>query len=224
MFGSKFKPEARVFVKICGITNEPDALVAIEAGADALGFNLVRQSKRYIDIDAAEAWISNLPREICKVVVTANPIFEDALWLAKLPFVDALQLHGSESPEFCRDLAAAGLAFGKALPVVDANSLKDVPDFSTDTLILDTASGCEIGGTGKTFPWRLAREFAQKNPNFQVILAGGLNPENVAGAIEQSRPFGVDVTTGVEASPGRKDARLVKAFIKAVWEACGVAG
>src|SRR5947208_17004453 len=105
MFASKFRSDGNVLVKICGITNEPDALAAIDAGADALGFNLVRQSKRYIDIDAAAGWIGKLPKQICKVAVMADPNWEDACRISQLPLIDALQLHGNESPEFCRRLA-----------------------------------------------------------------------------------------------------------------------
>jgi len=221
MLGGKLRLGGGICVKICGITNEPDALAAIEAGADALGFNLVRQSKRYIDIESAAGWINKLPKQICKVAVMANPTLEEAFRISRLPFIDALQLHGNESPEFCRRLAEAGLRFSKALPVADSKSLVDVADFFTDTLILDTASGGEFGGTGKAFPWTFARPFVQKNPNLKVILAGGLNPENVAEAIREVRPCGVDVTTGVEASAGQKDDCLVKAF---VWAARGAHG
>src|SRR5437868_5372230 len=93
-----------IWVKICGITNEPDANAAVEAGADALGFILVRRSKRYIDIEAAAGWIGKLPKNICKVAVMADPNWEDACRIGQLPFLDALQLHGSESAEFCRRL------------------------------------------------------------------------------------------------------------------------
>ena len=106
MFGGKPRPSDRIWVKICGITNEPDAQLAIDAGADALGFNLVRKSKRYIDIEKAADWISKLPRDICKVAVMADPNWEDACRIGQLPFLDGLQLHGSESPEFCRRLTS----------------------------------------------------------------------------------------------------------------------
>src|SRR5205807_6133251 len=101
MFGDKFKPGGRVFVKICGITNEADARAAVDAGADALGFNLVSRSKRYIDIEKAAAWIGNLPKEICKVAVMANPNWEDACRVAQLNFIDRLHLNGNEPPHFC---------------------------------------------------------------------------------------------------------------------------
>lgn len=222
MFGNTLKPGGGgVFVKICGITNETDALGAIEAGANALGFNLVPTSKRYIDIDSAAAWIDTLPREICKLAIVANPSREEAERISRLSFIDALQFHGNESPKFCLELREAGICFAKAIPVADSMSLTDVPDFSTEIVVLDSASVGQFGGSGKAFPWECAGEFAQRNPNLKLILAGGLNPENVAEAIEQARPFGVDVTTGVEVSPGRKDTRLVKAFVKAVRQASG---
>jgi phosphoribosylanthranilate isomerase len=215
MFGVKSESSGRVRVKICGITNESDALAAIDAGVDALGFNLARQSKRYIDIDQGAAWINELPDEICKVAVMVNPSWADAVRISQLSFIDALQLHGNESPEFCGRLAEAGIRFAKAFPVADAKSLAAVPDFFTDTVILDSSSAGEFGGSGKSFPWKFARKFIQDHPNLNVILAGGLNPENVVEAIREACPQGVDVTTGVEASPGRKDHGLIRAFVRA---------
>jgi phosphoribosylanthranilate isomerase len=214
MFGNKFKTSGQVFVKICGITNKDDALAAIDAGADALGFNLIAKSKRYIDIEKAAAWIDNLPKEICKVAVVADPNWEDACRIGQLRFIDALQLHGSESPEFCRRLADAGIPFAKAVPVTASKSLASLPNYFTDTMILDSSVRGTFGGTGKPFPWKFAPEFVRHHPRITVILAGGLNPENVAEAVKVVRPRGVDVTTGVEASPGRKDPSLVQAFVQ----------
>jgi len=214
MFGNKFKTSGQVFVKICGITNKDDALAAIDAGADALGFNLIAKSKRYIDIEKAAAWIDNLPKEICKVAVVADPNWEDACRIGQLRFIDALQLHGSESPEFCRRLADAGIPFAKAVPVTASKSLASLPNYFTDTMILDSSARGTFGGTGKPFPWKFAPEFVRHHPRITVILAGGLNPENVAEAVKVVRPRGVDVTTGVEASPGRKDPSLVQAFVQ----------
>ena len=216
MFGTRLMPEGRVFVKICGLTNEADTLAAIDAGADGLGFNLVPQSKRYIDIRSAAKWIQSLPREIFKVAVIKDPLWEDAVRTSQLPFIDALQLHGSESPEFCRRLAEAGVRFAKALPVQDSESLANVSNFFTDTIVLDSASGADFGGSGKVFPWRFAKEFVRAQTNLRVILAGGLSAENVLEAIAAVRPHGVDVTTGVEISPGRKDHRQLKMFVEAV--------
>jgi len=221
MFREKIKSSGRIFVKICGITNEPDALAAIEAGADALGFNLVRRSKRYIDIDRAAGWIEDLPKQVCKVAVMADPNWEDACRITQLAFVDALQLHGNESPEFCRRLADAGIPFAKAVPVTASKSLAGLPSYFTDTMILDSSAGGIFGGTGKPFPWKFAPEFVRHHPRITVILAGGLNAENVSEAIAAVRPHGVDVTTGVEISPGQKDHRQLKIFVEAVRRAPG---
>jgi phosphoribosylanthranilate isomerase len=215
MFGCKPRSGDQIWVKICGITNDRDALAAIDAGADALGFNLVPQSKRYIDIEKAATWVDNLPTEICKVAVMADPNWEDACRISYLPFIDALQLHGNESPEFCRRLAEAGIPFAKAVPVTASKSLAGLPDYFTDTMILDSSTGGTFGGTGKPFPWKFAPEFVRHHPRITVILAGGLNPENVAAAVRVVRPRGVDVTTGVEDSPGKKNASLIRAFVEA---------
>src|SRR5437868_15035734 len=155
-----------------------------------------------------------MPAEIGTGAGMGNPNLEDALRIGRLPFIDALQLHGNESPEFCGRLAEAAIRFAKALPVSDSKSLTDVSAFFTDTVILDSASGDEFGGTGKSFPWKLAGEFVRAHRDLTVILAGGLSAENVADAINQVHPGGVDVTTGVEISPGRKDHRKLEAFIQ----------
>lgn len=219
MFGGKLKATGGIFVKICGITNEPDALAAIEAGADALGFNLVPQSKRRIDLDAAAGWIGKLPKNIWRTAIVADPNWEDACRIGQLPFIDALQLHGNESIEFCRRLRVARIPFAKALPVSHSKSLGAIPDFFTDTIILDSASPEGFGGSGKVFPWKFAWQFAQKHRGMNVILAGGLTAENVAEAVSVVRPRGVDVTSGVEKKAGQKDHRLVKEFIEAARKA-----
>ena len=206
-------------VKICGITCREDAQFALAAGADAIGINLYPGSKRYLDLPLAVAWLSELPRELKVVAVMVNPTREEALRIARLPFVEGLQLHGSETPEFCRALAEEGVRFAKALPVTDGKSLGSALRYATDTLVLDAQSGGEFGGTGKTFPWRFAGEFAAENPDARIVLAGGLSPDNVAEAVKAVRPFAVDVTTGVELSPGRKDHGKIRAFIVAALEA-----
>ena len=215
MFADTLKPGGGLFVKICGITTEADAIAAIEAGADALGFNIVPQSKRCIDLDSAAGWVAKLPKDTWKIAVTADPNWEDACRIGQLPFIDALQLHGSESLEFCRRLRDAGIPFAKAVPVTGSKSLADLPDYFTDTMILDSKTAEGFGGTGKTFPWKFAPEFVRHHPKINVILAGGLNPQNVTEAVRLVRPRGVDVTTGVEAAPGRKNPDLIRAFVDA---------
>jgi phosphoribosylanthranilate isomerase len=202
-----------VRVKICGLTTPQDAFAAIEAGADALGFNFFPGSKRFVG--SQTNWISALPATVEKIGVVVNPTLDQARAIAAVSGITALQLHGTETPEFCERLAQEGIRFEKAIPVLGFESLADVPDFFTDTVLLDSSAGGEFGGSGRTFPWEIARAFVQANPQVKVILAGGLSPLNIASAIATVRPFGVDVTTGVEAAPGRKDHGQLRAFIAA---------
>jgi phosphoribosylanthranilate isomerase len=197
------------------MTNAVDALDAIEAGADALGFNFYRGSPRYIDIESSRDWIARLPATIGKIAVLVNPTLAEAVAMAELPFIDALQLHGDESPEFCHQLAERGVVFAKAIGVRDETSLDQVPAFSTGTLLLDSRTR-GFGGSGQTFQWSLAARFSESHPELKLVLAGGLTADNVTEAIRLVRPFAVDVTSGVESSPGRKDALRLREFIGAV--------
>lgn len=217
MFGQiqPSKP-GRPLVKICGITSEADAWAAIEAGADAIGLNFVTRSRRYLDRARARPWLAALPAALPKIAIVVNPTALEAREIGRLPFITGLQLHGQETPEFCGALAAEAIAFGKALPVIDENSLANAGDFSTQTIVLDSQSAEGFGGTGKKFPWQIAARFVERNRDFRVVLAGGLTPENVADGVRAVRPFAVDVTSGVEARPGQKDHALVRAFIAAV--------
>jgi phosphoribosylanthranilate isomerase len=216
MFVESAEPGVGPKVKICGITNAEDAGAAIECGADALGFNFFPGSKRYIDIEFAASWLGKLPDTIEKIAILVDPDFEQALATAALPFITALQLHGGETPEFCGRLAERRIRFAKALPVTSEDSLRTVPSFATNTLVLDSSHAGEFGGSGRTFDWNISRRFTDTNPGLHIVLAGGLTPENVAVAVRSARPFGVDVTTGVESAPGRKDHGLMRAFIEAV--------
>lgn len=200
-------------VKICGLTTPQDASAAIEFGADALGFNFFRGSKRYVgdNID----WIGELPETVDKIAILVNPSWDEANRVAGIAGIDALQLHGTETPDFCRRLKEVGIRFEKAIPVTGPSSLLNVPDFSTGTVLLDSSAKGEFGGSGRSFPWQIGRRFVEDNPHLRVILAGGLTAENVGEAVATVGPFGVDVTTGVEASPGRKDHGLLRTFIRA---------
>ena len=201
-------------VKICGITRAADAGAAIELGADALGFNFFPRSRRYVPIGERD-WIAALPEDVAKVAVLVDPDWNEAMAAAALPAITALQLHGQETPEFCRRLAEEAIRFAKALPVSDEASVVEAPSFYTRTIMLDSARAGEFGGSGRAFRWELAREFIKANPKLRVILAGGLTPENVADAVALVRPFGVDVTSGVESSERVKDHGLLRAFIAA---------
>ena len=215
MFDDEEIPVVRTRVKICGLTTRQDAEAAIEFGADALGFNFFIGSRRYLPVHSGLDWIAALPAAIPKVAVLVNPGWDEAMNVARLPGITALQLHGAETPDFCRRLAEQGIQFVKALPVATLDSVRDLPSFFTRTVLLDSSSELEFGGSGKTFPWDFARAVVDDNPHLRVVLAGGLTPENVAEAVAAVRPFAVDVTTGVEASAGRKDYGRLRAFIAA---------
>jgi phosphoribosylanthranilate isomerase len=202
-----------VFVKICGISNQADAEGVIAAGADALGFNFWPGSERYLEPAEAAEWIRELPDTVIRVAVLVNPTPAYAKEIAAIDGIDCLQLHGAESPEFCQSLVEAQIPLWKAIPMTGRDLA--LPDFHTNRLLLDTVAGTKFGGTGTSFPWSSACDFIAANPAREFILAGGLNPENVAEAVNQARPFGVDVASGVEARPGTKDIYRVRDFITA---------
>jgi phosphoribosylanthranilate isomerase len=199
-------------VKICGITNREDADAAIAAGADALGFILYEKSPRFIPMEAALKIVEGLPPFVQAVAVTVNATreFSNLGWRKQLKHFGAAQLHGQETPVHCR-------AVGKYLPVIKAlgadRALAIPPEsYPVSAFLLDTPSK-DHGGTGRTFDWSLAAEFMKKTAK-PVILSGGLNPENVANAIETVHPYAVDVSSGVEASPGKKDHAKLRDFIR----------
>lgn len=214
MFGEEERSVVRPRVKICGITTPEDAAAAIEFGADALGFNFFAGSRRYLAAGSRQ-FISGLSAEIPKVAVLVNPSWEEAVAAANWPGITALQLHGAETPDFCRRLAEHGVRFAKAWPVTTSDSVTSLPTFFTRTVLLDSSHAGEFGGSGKTFPWQIAGDIVKGNPDLRVVLAGGLTPDNVAEAIAAVRPFAVDVTSGVESSAGRKDYGRLRAFIEA---------
>lgn len=210
---------ARIRIKICGLTTEEDARAAIEDGADALGFNLFQGSPRHVDIEHAAAWIVQLPPMVTRVAVLVNAPLAEAQCVARLPAIDLVQLHGDEDAAYCAALAASGLPFIKALRVRDAASIEGADRFSTPYLLLDAHSDSAYGGTGLRFDPTIAREAVRRYPQMQIILAGGLRPENVADAVRTAVPYAVDVASGVEQSPGKKDRAKVAAFVAAVTSA-----
>ncbi|HTQ51764.1 MAG TPA: phosphoribosylanthranilate isomerase [Candidatus Acidoferrales bacterium] len=197
-------------VKICGITNLPDALVAVEAGADALGFNFYEKSPRFVPTKTASEISRSLPPFTLRVGVFVNPPEELVRRAIGECGLNLLQFHGDEPPEFCTQF---GLMSMKAFRVRDAGSLKELLKYRTDAWLLDGYASDAFGGTGEKFNWTLAAEVPKLGK--PVFLAGGLTPENVGEAIRQVQPFGVDVSSGAESSPGRKDPAKVRAIIKA---------
>ena len=206
----------RVRIKICGITNPQCALDAIEAGADALGFNGFEGSKRFIDLDAASAWMAQLPPFITRVAVLVNPTPSQAQATLELPGIDLLQFHGDESLEFCAPFARHG--FIKALTARDRASLTLATQYGATGVLLDAFVPGSYGGTGHLIDLELAAEFVRQNPALRVILSGGLTPDNVAQAVHVVRPYGVDVASGVESHPCKKDPARMRDFIAAVRE------
>ena len=198
-------------VKICGITNLADALAAVEAGADALGFNFYEKSPRFISLKTAAEISRQLPTFVMRVGLFVNAPEDLVTRAIGECGLTMLQFHGDEPPEFCTQF---GLMSMKAFRIRDAESLVEIPNYQTDAYLLDAFSPEARGGTGETFNWDLAVE-AQKFGK-PIFLAGGLTPENVAAAVRKVRPFGVDVSSGVESSPGKKDHAKVNAFIQAV--------
>lgn len=202
----------QVRVKICGITRLEDALAAVDAGADALGFNFWPRSKRYCPPRTARAIVAKLPPLVSAVGVFVNQTQAVVQKTADYVGLGAIQLHGSESPAFCR---AFDLPVIKSLAVSDAASLRQVKSFRVSAYLLDTPSK-EFGGSGRTFDWSLLRWLDRKK---LFILAGGLTPANVAEAVEAVRPYGVDVASGVESAPGIKDRRKMARFIASAKDA-----
>ena len=200
----------RTRVKICGVTNVADAQAAAEAGADMIGLNFYEKSPRYVSLKAAAAISKQLPPFVMRVGVFVNP--EEALVTRAIGEcnLSLLQFHGDETSEFCTQFSLMSI---KALRVRDAESLKALANFQTDAFLLDAHSKSGLGGTGEQFNWDQAVE-AQKFGK-PIFLAGGLTPENVAEAVRKVRPFAVDVSSGVEISPGKKNHAKMKAFIAA---------
>jgi phosphoribosylanthranilate isomerase len=204
---------SRVRVKICGITNEQDALGAIAAGADALGFNTWPGSSRYLDLAAAAEWIARLPGPAKRVAVLVNVSPEEALRVARLPFIDLVQFHGDETPEYCAEFARSGRPFIKALRLQPGKNPVEGGGYATSAVLLDANVPGQFGGTGAVADWSLAARFVRENRDLRVFLAGGLTPENVGEAIRAVSPHAVDVAGGVELSPGRKDPERMQNFI-----------
>jgi phosphoribosylanthranilate isomerase len=200
-----------VKVKICGITSVGDAEAAVEAGADALGLMFYLGSPRHIPVETAQAIERQLPPFIIRVGVFADPAPEDVFSAMHQCGLNLLQFHGQETPEFCRQF---GMMTMKAFRIRDAASLREIPNYQTDAFLLDSYVPEKAGGTGEAFNWELAVEAGKFGK--PIFLAGGLTPENVAGAVRTVRPFGVDVSSGVEQSPGKKDPKKMRDFIAAV--------
>jgi phosphoribosylanthranilate isomerase len=200
-------------VKICGITCHDDAAAAAEAGADALGLILVPGTPRYVDPDKAARIVEGIPPLVATVGVFADHPLEDVLRLVAALRLHAVQLHGNEPAAYSRRMPVPVI---RALRVRDAESLAPATTYPAHAFLLDAYVEGRLGGTGTAVPWELALRAKGRVP---CILSGGLRPETVGEAVRVVRPYGVDVSSGVEAFPGRKDHRKVREFIVNVRQA-----
>lgn len=201
-------------VKICGITTLEDALAAVEAGADALGFVFFKESPRHIFPEEAARIISLLPPFVQAVGLFVNEDPATVNQISRHCRLGLVQLHGDETPDYCTGIEARIL---KAFRVRSLTCLDPVSAFRLSGYLLDTYSPSFYGGTGTCFNWEIASEAVARG--HRIVLAGGLTPDNVAEAIRQVRPWGVDVSSGVESAPGKKDAEKVRRFIRNAKEA-----
>jgi phosphoribosylanthranilate isomerase len=200
-----------VWVKICGIRRPEDALAAVRAGADALGFNFWPGSKRHVPPSEAARIVAGLPPSVTAVGVFVNASRDEILEAIRASGVGAAQLHGDEAPEACAGLPVRVVKAVRIASGADVERIAAFRDAGVETFLLDTPSA-GFGGSGATFDWSLAASAGRFG---RVVLAGGLTSRNVAEAIRAARPWGVDVASGVEVAPGVKDAAEMGRFVAA---------
>ena len=200
-------------VKICGITNLEDALLSAKFGADALGFNFYEQSPRYTAPEKAREIVEQLPANVLKVGVFVNETLNKIVEIARIAKLDALQLHGEETPEFARELKLkTNLEIIKAFRVSPEFKPEDVLQYEVDAILLDAYNPKEHGGTGETFDWEIAKKVQEIFP--KMYLAGGVTNSNVRMVFHHYHPFGIDTCSGVESLKGKKDKIQLINFIK----------
>jgi phosphoribosylanthranilate isomerase len=213
------------WVKICGMTNLEDALLAVEAGADAVGFVFYEKSRRCVSVEKAREIVRKLPESVEKVGVFVNQVEGTLSELSDRAGLTAIQMHGDNEDPHVAELVAAKRPCLKILAAI--SMLRERPDIwamkwrpdAVHAFLLDSGGSSTPGGTGKTFDWRASGAALENIRKVgKVIAAGGLNSENVAEAMDLLRPWGVDVVSGVEAEPGKKDPEKVRAFVRAVRE------
>jgi len=198
-------------IKVCGITNLNDAHAAVASGADALGFNFYKLSPRYIAPESAREIIDTLPGSILTVGVFVNEESPEAVKaIANRSGVKAVQLHGDESPDYCRALNSVIKNFS----VSTSFDIEQIRAYEVDAIMLDTKDNRLHGGTGRVFDWSIAQQVSRIVP--KLYLAGGLSPENVAGAIEMVHPYAVDACSSLEDKPGIKNHARMRIFVSAV--------
>ena len=199
------------FIKICGITNVHDALAAVAAGADALGFNFYKPSPRYVTPQTAREIVAKLPVSVLTVGVFVNEESQSVRNIANEANVAALQLHGDESPEYCRELGKDRYVI-KTFAVANDFDVQRIQRYGVEAIMLDTKHNSLRGGTGRVFDWSVAKEVNDFVP--KLFLAGGLSPENIEEAVATVRPYAIDACSALEDEPGRKNHERMRAFVE----------
>ena len=198
-------------VKICGITNADDARVAADAGADAVGL-VFAESLRRVNVEEARGISLTLPANIIRVGVFVDAEPAEILRISREVWLDLAQLHGDETPEDVTAIRQGGVKVMKALRVRDAVSLEVLDEYGADLILLDAHSEKVRGGTGQRFDWEMAKSSTGRD---NIVVSGGLGPENVREAIEFFEPYGVDASSSLEDEPGRKNGERVRRFVLA---------
>jgi len=199
-----------VKVKICGITNYEDAAAAVDMGADLLGFNFYPKSPRFITSEKAAEIINKLPGFIDTVGVFVNASFQQIQETINQCQLNWVQLHGDESPQFCSSFLSLNVKTMKALRVKDQNDIQQAENYFTDAILLDAFHPEKYGGTGLTFDWNIVGHIGKR-----VFLAGGINPDNAAEAVKLG-VYGIDVCSGIEAQPGKKDHKKMEKLFESI--------
>ena len=203
----------KTIIKVCGLTRLDEALACSELGVQWLGFNCFRGSKRYLPPEAIATIIQQLPSEVKTVGVFVNSSSTEIEEILQQTGMHLAQLHGDESPDFANALQ---VPWFRAFRVMDDLAEEEIRSYGQELFLLDAAQTGQYGGTGHAFDWKVATRLRDHG---KLLLAGGLQPDNVKEAVLQVRPFGVDVASGVESAPGRKDPQKVANFIAAVAQA-----
>jgi phosphoribosylanthranilate isomerase len=194
-----------VKVKICGITNIEDAQAAVDMGADILGFNFYPPSPRYLTVAQAIEIIDQIPTFVDTAGIMVNPTIEQIKEITAQGFLNWIQLHGDETPQFCDSLAWFHVKTMKAIRIKGPEDIERMNQYYTDAILLDAFNAKLYGGTGHSFDWDFIGEMYAK----RIFLAGGINPENAAAAV-QTGLYGIDVCSGIESAPGKKDHEKMK--------------
>lgn len=204
-----------VKIKICGITNLDDALAAVEMGADILGFNFYPRSPRYIEPPKAREIVEKIPAFVDTAGIFVNAPMRDILSINDSGMLSWIQLHGDETPEFCNEFHSWSVRTIKAVRVKSAESIEAADEYRTYALLFDAFDPKVYGGTGSQFDWSLIKDHSRR-----IFLAGGINPDNVIDALKVN-VYGIDVCSGIESEPGKKDHQKMKQLFKKVYEFTG---